>query len=321
MRHNAEPETEGGFVHTPVMHREVLRFAAGAAGAGDSVIVDCTLGEGGHSEMLLRELDGVRVIAFERDPEILERARRRLSTFGARVEFVNRNFDEVVGHLAGLAGRVSCFLYDFGISSYHLDASGRGFSLQRDEPLDMRLDGRGAPDARHILNKYSEIRLTDIIKKYGEERWAAKIARAICRRREEKPFETTGELAGLVLEAIPRKFHVRNIHPATRVFQALRIEVNDELGSIERSLAASIDCLAAGGRCVAISFHSLEDRIVKNVFRSLAKPKPAGPGEPQPVPKVTLLTPRPITPEEDEIAGNRRSRSAKMRVCERVEIQ
>jgi len=321
MGHNADGEPGNEPVHRPVLWKEVLEYLSGAAGAGDGIFVDCTLGEGGHTELVLRAFEGARVLGVERDAEILERARERLRGYGKRVEFINDNFANVADHLAPYRGAVAGMVYDLGISSYHYDLSGRGFGFKNDEPLDMRLDRDGGLSARDIVNKYPENELTDIIFRYGEERWAKRIARTICDARGEKPVETTGELASLVLGAIPRKFHVKNIHPATRVFQALRIEVNDELSAISHSLISAVPFLAGGGRMMVVSFHSLEDRIVKNCFRGMARgcvcgkdPRDcrcAGP------PLVKVLTKKPVTPSEDERALNRRSRSAKLRVCEK----
>lgn len=308
------------FAHSSVLYREVLGYCEGLEAVGDGVVVDCTLGEGGHTEMILERYREIKVVGFERDDAILDIARERLDKFAGRVEFVNDNFAAVEDHLLSRKGRISGFLYDFGISSYHFDRSGRGFSFQRDECLDMRLGKTSGKDAAYVINNYSENELTDIIKRYGEERWAKRIARFICRKRSEGPIERTLELAEIVLAAIPSRFHVKNIHPATRVFQALRIEVNDELSAIEESLQKAVPLLAAGGRVMAISFHSLEDRIVKNIFRRLSKGCTCD-REPQycqcdHVPYVRLLTKKPLLPGDDEVALNKRSRSAKMRVCE-----
>jgi len=271
MRHNLEHEENMSYAHVPVLWKEIREYLGPVVSMGDGIVVDCTLGEGGHSELLLQAFSEIRMIAFERDSKILEIARSRLSGFSGRIEFVNDNFSAIAERLGEMSGRIAGFLYDFGISSYHFDRSGRGFAFQADEPLDMRLDGEGGMSARDLLNRSSEMELTEIISVYGEERWAKRIARYICSSRERNPIETTHELAQLVLRAIPARYHVKNIHPATRVFQALRIAVNDELPAIEASLRAALDLAAPGGRICAISFHSLEDRIVKNVFRRAAR--------------------------------------------------
>ena len=217
---------------------------------------------------------------------------------------------------------VSAFLYDFGISSYHLERSGRGFGFQRDEPLDMRLDADAGVNAFSIVNECPEKELADIIFNYGGERRARRIARFIVQRRREKSIDTTLKLAELVLRAIPKKYRVRNIHPATRVFQALRIAVNDELSAIEKSLEQALSILSPGGRIMAISFHSLEDRIVKNRFRTWAKGCICGLEQEQcqcsADPLVRVLTKKPVMPGQEELSSNRRSRSARLRVCERI---
>ncbi len=322
MRHNIDNEKNDLYAHKPVLYREVIRFMGDSAGKGGKCAVDCTLGEGGHSELMLHNFPDLRIIGFERDSDILAVAKERLAPFAGRIEFVNDNFSNIGAHLSPLKGMISGFLYDFGISSFHFDRSGRGFGIQNDERLDMRLSLDQPLDAWQVVNKYPESRLSEIIANYGEERWAKRVARYICRRREEGHIDTTGELAGLVLRAIPARYHVRNIHPATRVFQAIRIEVNGELDAIEKSLYEAVGFLAPEGRCIAISFHSLEDRIVKNVFRNLARGCTCG-NEPKFCtcmhgPYVKVLTSKPIVPEEGEVMENKRARSAKMRVCEAV---
>lgn len=307
------------YSHTPVMWQEIKSFLSPAA-VGSCVFVDCTLGEGGHSHLMLQEFSKVKIVGFERDAEILRVARERLSDFSERIEFINANFDAVASHLSRFKGSVRAFLYDFGISSFHFEKSGRGFSFRDDEPLDMRLDGNCGNSAKDIVNGASEMELTEIISMYGQERWAKRIARAICRARREKPIETSRELAELVLRAIPARYHVRNIHPATRVFQALRIAVNDELSAIEKSLPAAIDILSPGGRICAISFHSLEDRIVKNAFKRAARGCTCHEEQCRckNAPRVLVLTKKPVLPEESEIENNRRSRSARLRVAEKL---
>lgn len=303
----------------PVMWNELRVFLAPVAVTG-GVFVDCTLGEGGHSQLMLDEFSGVNIVAFERDPEILKIAKERLSCYGERIEFINANFESVGDCLSGKKKPVRAFVYDFGISSFHFERSGRGFSFRDDEPLDMRLDGEGGISARDIVNRASEMELTEIFADYGQERWAKRIARFLCRVRREKPVETSRELAEIVLRAIPARYHVRNIHPATRVFQALRIAVNDELSAIKKSLPAAIDILEAGGRICAISFHSLEDRIVKNEFRRAARGCTCGEEECRcnNAPKVSILTKKPVVPGEEEIQNNKRARSARLRVAEKV---
>ncbi|MCP4129384.1 MAG: 16S rRNA (cytosine(1402)-N(4))-methyltransferase RsmH [bacterium] len=310
------------YAHIPVLWREIVEYVETSQFKGTGCFVDCTLGEGGHSELLLKRFENLRIIAFERDSSILEVAKKRLEPFKDRIEFVNDNFSEAFECLEERGQHVEYLLYDFGISSFHFDKSGRGFAFKEDEPLDMRLTPEQELDAWYVVNHYKEERLTEIFYRYGEENWAKRIALVICERRQKETIETTGDLATIVLAAIPNKMQVKNIHPATRVFQALRIEVNDELGSIEKALENSYKCLTPGGRMMAISFHSLEDRIVKNRFRKLSRgctcenePKHC---QCRQTPLVRLITRKPIIPGEDEIELNKRARSSKLRVCDRV---
>jgi 16S rRNA (cytosine1402-N4)-methyltransferase len=318
MRHNM---AGGEFIHSPVMADEVLGFLAEIRGIDEGLVVDCTAGEGGHTGLILGRFGGVRVLALDRDPEILEMAKKRLNLYENRVDFACGNFSEIQDHLKGRGG-VSAFLYDFGISSYHFERSGRGFSFSSDERLDMRLDENKRIDAHYLINKYSERELFRVFSSYGEERWAGRIARRIVGARREKPVDTARELADLVVRSIPGRYRVRNIHPATRVFQAVRIEVNDELNSIEKSLPGACAGLMSGGRILAISFHSLEDRIVKNSFRRMGRGCSCG-EEPQNCqcdgdPLVRIITKKPLMPGAAETDVNPRARSARLRVCERV---
>lgn len=304
------------------MYREVLDIAEQGIDKGENIFIDCTLGEGGHTELLLQAYRDLKVIGFERDAEILDIAKKRLRDYKGRVLFVNDNFSNLAAHLGDKTGKLSGFLYDFGISSYHFEQGGRGFSFSSDEFLDMRLDRNLKLDAYYIVNKYPEKKLGEIFRVYGEERWAKKIAKEICAVRREKSIETSGELAGLITRTIPGRYHVKNIHPATRVFQAIRIEVNDELNSIQRSLEDSYKYLARGGVIIAISFHSLEDRIVKNQFRCLARGCVCSLERQHCTctndPFISVLTKKPLVPGEDEVLNNRRARSAKLRACVRL---
>jgi 16S rRNA (cytosine1402-N4)-methyltransferase len=289
------------------------------------LVVDCTCGEGGHSELILETFSHIHLFAFDRDPDILNIARTRLSRFGERVTFVNSNFSGLAGHLGGHEGEIAAFLFDFGISSYHFDAAGRGFSYL-DDSLDMRLEPGLERTAADLVNRLPEKDLADIIYLYGEERHSRRIARSICARRAKRPFETAQDLADLVGACVPRPpKHARGpqIHPATRTFQALRIAVNDELAAIERGLRDAWRMCAVGGRVLAISFHSLEDRIVKHTYRDLVRGCICGDG---PVdacrcdrePRIRLAHKGALVPQDDEIAHNRRARSAKLRVCEKI---
>ena len=304
------------------MPDEIVNWIDDSFYKGTGLLVDCTLGEGGHSDLLLEKFPGLRIAGFERDREILEIARKRLARWSDRITLYNDNFSEVAAYLDHRSEKPRYFLYDFGISSHHLDRSGHGFAIMNDEPLDMRLDRDAERDAAFLVNNLPEKELASIIYLYGEERWANKIARRICEVRQGKPITTTNELSELVLRTIPGKFHVRNIHPATRVFQALRIAVNDELGAIEKTLREACGLLDTGGRIMAISFHSLEDRIVKDSFRRFARgctcKEPVQRCICQGKPAVRILTNKPQIPSEEEIRVNRRSRSAKLRVCERL---
>lgn len=314
MRHNPAE----GYAHKPILFEEILMYIRTSPLEEKGTFADFTLGEGGHSELILETFPGVNLVGFERDPEIVEVARERLSRFGNRVKIINDNFSNADKYLDDES--ISYMLYDFGISSYHFDRSGRGFAFSDDQRLDMRLDKKGE-SAFDIVNGFKESELADIFFRYGEERFSKRIAGAICMAREEKPIETTTELASIVLGAIPKKFHVKNIHPATRVFQALRIVVNDELVAIEKALSFFQRLLVKGGRMMAISFHSLEDRLVKQRLKELAAGCTCGMRsdrcECHKKAAVNILTKKPVEAGEEEVRNNKRSRSAKLRVCEK----
>lgn len=331
MRHNTE-EDNSVIVHTPVLWQEISGFIENSRFEGRGLLVDCTLGEGGHSELYLNKYPQIKIVAFERDIAILKKAEKRLEPFKDRIQLINDNFSEISRHLAGKV-EINYLLYDFGISSFHYEQSGRGFTYAKDEPLDMRLSANHDLTASEVVNSYSEKELSDIIREYGEDSWYQRIASVICSERKVKKIETASELASIILRAIPKKFHVKNIHPATRTFQALRIEVNDELSAIEKSLDDAFELLSSGGRMMAISFHSLEDRIVKNKFKKFAGLSIDDSEEAKgksvnylmdfrrPVKhdkKALLLTKKPVTPSQEELDINRRSRSSKLRVCEKI---
>ena len=252
-------------IHEPVMVAEVLELLAPARGG---VFVDCTVGLGGHTRALL-EAGASTVIGLDRDPAALERAARVLATYGDRVALAHSDYRDLerVLDARGIA-QVDGMLADLGVSSMQLDTAGRGFSFRRDEPLDMRMDTTVGPTAAEALRAVDEQALADLIYEYGEERHSRRIARAIVRAREEQGIDTTGQLADIVRRAIPRKGYSR-IDPATRTFQAIRIWVNRELDGLDDFLAAAARRLAPGGRLAAISFHSLEDRVVKHTLRAL----------------------------------------------------
>lgn len=303
----------------PVLLAETLEFLDPGRGG---LFVDATLGLGGHSEALLAASPDVRLIGIDRDPEALERAGRRLAGFGPRVRLVHANFHHLKQALAGLGIRdgIAGVLADLGVSSLQLDTARRGFSFRFDGPLDMRM-GMSDATAADLVNETSEGELERIIREYGEEWQARRIARAIVRARAEKPIETTGELRRLIGQAKgPRAEREERIDPATRVFQALRIEVNQELEGLEGFLQEAIDLLEAGGRLVVISYHSLEDRIVKNTLRDLAR------GEIDPVTGrsrsesqlIEVMTRKPVRPGDAEVEANPRSRSARLRAARKL---
>jgi 16S rRNA (cytosine1402-N4)-methyltransferase len=278
-----------------------------APGRG-GLFVDCTVGGGGHSLALL-EGGATRLVGLDRDRSALVVAAETLREFRDRADLVHADFRELDSVLdARGVGTIQGALADLGVSSMQLDAPGRGFSFQRNEPLDMRMDTTQSRTAADLIRQSSESELTGVIGEYGEERHARRVARAIVRARERAPIDTTGQLAELVRRAIPRRGWSR-IDPATRTFQAIRIWVNQELEGLERFLVRLLRRLATGGRAAVIAFHSLEDRIVKHTFRSLEQ---AGD-----VP-ARVLTKKPIVPTEEEIARNPRARSAKLRAIERL---
>lgn len=311
-----------GPAHVPVLAAEVLEWLRPALGPGD-VLVDCTLGGGGHAERILSAVDNTRVIGIDRDAEAIDEARRRLAPFGSRFVAVQANFTEVgrvVGEHAG--GAVAAFLYDLGVSSFQLDRPHRGFQYRRGAPIDMRMDALSGQTAADVVNTYPEKELADIIFRYGEDRYARRIARAIVRRREKQPFADAGDLAEVVRAAIPAATRRSGPHPARRTFQALRIHVNRELESLEESLQEAHQALKPGGRIAAISYHSLEDRIVKRTFAAWA----AGCRCPRDFPvcvcgkqaSARVLTRKPIRPSPEEVAANRRSDSGRLRVAEKL---
>ncbi len=305
--------------HIPVLLDEVLALLAIAPGA---VIVDATVGAGGHAAALLEAAgpEG-RLLGIDRDPDALAIARERLAGFGDRVMLVQGCSDRMAA-LAAAAGitTADAILMDLGVSSMHLDRAVRGFSFVHDGPLDMRMDPTDAgPTAADLVNTLDEDELADLIRRYGEDRHARRIARQIV---QERPFYRTGELAAAIAAALtfPRR---EKIHPATRTFQALRIAVNDELGMLERALPQAVELLRPGGRLAVISFHSLEDRIVKRFFRRESMDCICPPGQPVCTcshrAAVRLVTRRPVTATAAEVAANPRSRSAKLRVVEKLQ--
>ncbi len=290
-------------VHIPVMIEEVVQYLSPEQ---DRLYVDVTIGAGGHAEALLNL--GARVLGIEQDGEILKLTRQRLERFGDRIILVNDNFKNLPQILKQHnINEVTGILYDLGLSTFQIDSM-RGFSFQKDCPLDMRMGSNSkqsfALTAKNLVNEYSEAELSQIIRDYGEERWARGIARSIVRNR---PLDTTFQLVEAIRRGIPREARYPKIHYATRTFQAIRIAVNNELEILDASLTTAISRLVEGGRIVVISFHSLEDRIVKWSFFEQAKEE-----------RLRILTKKPIIPQESEIKSNPASRSAKMRVAEKI---
>ena len=289
----------------------------------DGIYVDGTLGGAGHSSRIAAQLTTGRLIGIDRDPVALKAAGERLQPFADRVTLVHSNFSEVRQVLDDLGiEAVDGILLDLGVSSPQLDEAVRGFSYMLDAPLDMRMDGGAALSAHEVVNTWSQDELKRILYDYGEERYAPQIAGAICRRRAEKTIETTLELADIIRAAMPAAALREKQHPAKRSFQAIRIAVNDELGAVETVMKTAVSCLNPGGRLAIITFHSLEDRIVKNGMVAASKGCTCPPNFPVCVcgnkPKVRLITRKPITASEEELERNPRSRSAKLRVCEKL---
>ncbi len=289
--------------HVPVLRAEVLALLEPRPGGS---YLDATVGLGGHAEAILQASEPTgTLLGIDRDAEALVEARQRVTPFGSRVRLLQGRYEELAD-LIGEGTEFDGILFDLGASSLQLDTAERGFSFGRGGPLDMRMDRSGGQTAAGLVARLPERELADLIFRWGEERWSRRIARTIVEARRQAPIETTAALAEVVSRAIPRAAWPRQIHPATRTFQALRIAVNDELTDLAAALEAAVSRLRPAGRIAVISFHSLEDRIVKQSWRGL---QAAGRGR--------ILTKRPITPGEAEVAANPRARSAKLRVLER----
>ena len=289
----------------------------------DGIYVDGTLGGAGHSSRIAALLTTGRLIGIDRDPVALEAAGKRLEPWKDRVTLVHSNFCQMDQALDSLGiEKVDGILLDLGVSSPQLDDGERGFSYKVDAPLDMRMNGEDALDAHCVVNTWSYEELKRILYDYGEERYAPQIAAAICRRREQKPIETTLELVDIIRSAMPASALREKQHPAKRSFQAIRIAVNDELGAVSMAMEKAIPRLNPGGRLAVITFHSLEDRIVKNAMNAAAKGCTCPPNFPVCVcgkkPQVVCLTRKPIVSGEEELERNPRARSAKLRVCEKL---
>ena len=303
--------------HTPVLTDTVLSFLQPHT---DGIYVDATMGGGGHTESLLRACaPSGRVIGFDADEEALKYAKERLNKFGDRVEFVHDNFSHMTAGLAQLQiSGVDGIVFDLGVSSRQIDSPERGFGFREDQPLDMRMDRRQVADAGTVLNTYDERSLADIFWRFGEERNSRRIAREIVRARLKEPISSTAHLAGLVESSVGGKFLTKSL---ARVFQAIRIEVNQELDHLSRALVVSASLLKKGGRLVVLSYHSLEDRIVKEFIKEHSRTSvPSGHkyiADRPVMPDLIALTKKPVTASESELERNPRSRSAKLRAAEK----
>ncbi|MFD2080250.1 16S rRNA (cytosine1402-N4)-methyltransferase [Actinopolymorpha cephalotaxi] len=308
--------------HVPVLAARVVALLAPALTEPGSVVVDTTLGLGGHAEALLEECPQAALVGFDRDPQALAAAEERLERFGDRVTYVHAVYDRLPDALDDLGHRrVHGVLFDLGVSSLQLDEVERGFAYSRDAPLDMRMDPTTGPTAADVLNTYPAADLARILRAYGEERFARRIADAIVRQRENTPLTTSRQLVDLLRSAIPGADRQVGGHPAKRTFQALRIEVNGEIAALERALPAAVDRLAVGGRVVVLAYHSLEDRLVKQTLGALARPDvppgvPAVPPGHEAVLRLLTRGAEKATPEEVE--SNPRATSVRMRAAERI---
>lgn len=309
---------DGNFSHIPVMLDECIQALNIKSGG---LYVDCTAGGGGHSLEIAKHLnDGGRLISIDRDKDAIRAAGERLKPYLDRVTLVNDNFSNIENILCGR--QPDGVLIDLGVSSYQLDTPERGFSYIHDAPLDMRMDRESGISAYDVVNGYSESQLAKLIFEYGEEKMSRNIARRIVSQRSIKPIESTLELAGLIEECVPRNPKSLGSHPAKRTFQAIRIEVNNELAIIEPTIRSIVNVLAPGGRLAVITFHSLEDRAVKQTFAALEKSCTCPKDFPICVcggkAKIKVISRKPILPSEDELKLNKRSHSAKLRVAEKA---
>ena len=308
------------FSHFSVLLKETIE---GLNIQPNGTYVDGTLGGGGHAFFVCRQLKDGRFIGIDQDEDAIAAASKRLEEYGDMVTIVRSNYRHMKERLQDLGiDKVDGIVLDLGVSSYQLDTPDRGFSyMAEDAPLDMRMDNRQTISAKDILNEYSESELTRIIRDYGEDKFASRIARRIIEERGKKPLETTGDLTRIIREAIPMKFQVNGGHPAKRTFQAIRIECNKELEVLEESIDEMIQMLNPGGRICIITFHSLEDRIVKNIFKRNEDPCTCPREFPVCVcgkrPLGKVITRKPILPSEEELEVNSRSKSAKLRIFER----
>jgi 16S rRNA (cytosine1402-N4)-methyltransferase len=312
--------------HVPVLAGRVTALLAPALAAPGAVLVDATLGRAGHARALLEACPGLLLVGIDADVAAIEAARELLAPYAGRVRLVHARYDEIPAVLRALPSdgkpeQVMGLLFDLGVSSPQLDDAERGFSYARDAPLDMRMDQTAERTAADIVNGYPAAELARVLRDYGEERFARRIADAVVRERASEPITSTLRLSAIVKDAIPAATRRTGGNPAKRTFQALRIEVNDELGTLRRALPAALGLLAVGGRVVVLAYHSLEDRIVKRELVRLAA-DPAPPGLPvtaqAATPQFRLLTRGAERPDSEEVAGNPRAASARLRAAERI---
>ena len=307
--------------HVPVLVKEVVEWIHGKDGG---IYVDATIGSGGHAVALLETYPRISLlVGIDQDAQAVAIAKKNLAAFHKRATVVHGNFTTLKNILGTLhIAHIDGIIFDLGVSSMQLSDPLRGFSFMAEGPLDMRMDQNSAVQAQDLVNTSAAAELEDILRTYGEERWARRIARAILKHRSTHPISTTTELSRVVSGAIPARYRPPSIHPATRTFQALRIAVNDELKNLNHALDEAVDMLNSGGRMGVISFHSLEDRIVKQKFQQWQKGCTCPPRVPQCIcgkeKKITILTRKPIVPSRDEVQVNPRSRSAKLRVAEKI---
>lgn len=311
-------------VHTPVLLNECLEYLSpvGEPFENNAFMIDSTLGEGGHSNAFLAKFPNLHILGIDRDKNIQSRARERLSVYGGRMEFYNGWFNDFYKNYPADKEKPDLILFDLGISVYHYEKSGRGFSFRYDEPLDMRLDFDKGESAADLCNNLREEELANMIYLYSDEKYSRRIARAICEERKSQKIESSKQLADIIYNAVPGNYRHGAIHPATRTFQALRIAVNSELRRLPEALHAAFNVLKAGGKMGVITFHSLEDRIVKNYFRNLGKKCVCPPEQAQctcgGTPCAEILTRKPVEPSQEEVKENSPSRSAKLRVVRKL---
>ncbi len=294
------------YVHYSVMTHEILEYLVPPVDR-PAKMVDCTCGEGGHTHLFLSTYPNLEVIGLDRDREIQNKAIKRMEPFAPRFKAVNTWFDDFF--TAYEEQDLDLVLFDLGISSFHFEESERGFSFRKGESLDMRLDNDAPISAQDVVNGYQEGRLADVIYQFGEERYSRRIARAIVEERKIHKITSSEELASIIYKAVPPNYRYGRIHPATRSFQAIRIEVNRELDRIEPAIKGAVNALKRGGRLAVISFHSLEDRPVKWLFKGMAE------GDEK---RIKILTKKPLVPSEAEVKENPASRSAKLRIIEKL---